>query len=128
MKPDPLEPGTYTGDYTADKTGAYVTEVIARQDKTELGRDTLTFRREDGVAENFGAAQKKTCSKSCQAIPTAITTRRRRRGGCRTKSRFPKPASPRTTIWISGICRFCSCWYCRFAAASGLLRRKWGVV
>ncbi len=29
----------------------------ARQDKTELGRDTLTFRREDGVAENFGAAQ-----------------------------------------------------------------------
>jgi uncharacterized membrane protein len=59
MKPDPLEPGTYTGDYTADKPGAYVTEVTARQDKTELGRDNMTFRREDGVAENFGAAQNK---------------------------------------------------------------------
>jgi uncharacterized membrane protein len=59
MKPDPLEPGTYTADYTADKPGAYVTEVAAREDKTDLGRDTLTFRREDGVAENFGAAQNK---------------------------------------------------------------------
>ena len=57
LKPDPLEPGTYTGDYTADKPGTYVAETIAHQDKTELGRDTLTFRREDGVAENFGAAQ-----------------------------------------------------------------------
>ncbi len=57
LKPDPLEPGTYTGDYTADKPGTYVAETTARQDKTDLGRDTLTFRREDGVAENFGAAQ-----------------------------------------------------------------------
>ena len=59
MKPDPLEPGTYTADYAADKAGAYVVEVAANQDKTDLGRDTLTFRREDGVAENFGAAQNK---------------------------------------------------------------------
>ena len=59
LKPDPLEPGTYTGEYNADKAGAYVAEVAAREDKTEVGRDTLTFRREDGVAENFGAAQNK---------------------------------------------------------------------
>ena len=59
MKPDPLEPGAYTGDYTADKTGAYVAEVVASDGKTEVGRDTLTFRREDGVAENFNAAQNK---------------------------------------------------------------------
>ena len=57
LKPDPLEPGTYTGEYTAEKPGTYVAETTAHQDKTELGRDTLTFRREDGVAENFGAAQ-----------------------------------------------------------------------
>jgi uncharacterized membrane protein len=57
LKPDPLESGTYTGEYTADKAGTYVAETTARQDKTDLGRDTLTFRREDGVAENFGAAQ-----------------------------------------------------------------------
>ena len=57
LKPDPIEPGTYTGDYSAEKPGTYVAETAARQDKTELGRDTLTFIREDGVAENFGAAQ-----------------------------------------------------------------------
>jgi len=57
LKPDPLEPGTYTGEYTAEKPGTYVAETTARQDKTDLGRDALTFRREDGVAENFGAAQ-----------------------------------------------------------------------
>jgi len=59
MKPDPLEPGTYTGDYTAEKPGAYLASISARQDKTDLGTDTLAFRREDGVAENFGAAQNK---------------------------------------------------------------------
>jgi hypothetical protein len=57
LKPDPLETGVYTGEYTADKAGTYVAETTARQDKAELGRATLTFRREDGVAENFGAAQ-----------------------------------------------------------------------
>ena len=57
LKPDPLEAGVYTGVYSAEKPGTYVAETAARQDKTELGRDTLTFRREDGVAENFGAAQ-----------------------------------------------------------------------
>ncbi len=59
LKPDPLEPGTYTGEYNAEKAGAYVAEIAAREDKTEIGRDTLTFRREDGVAENFGSAQNK---------------------------------------------------------------------
>jgi uncharacterized membrane protein len=59
LKPDPLEPGMYTGEYTAEKTGTYVAEISAKQDKTDLGRDALTFRREDGVAENFGAAQNK---------------------------------------------------------------------
>jgi uncharacterized membrane protein len=57
LKPDPLEPGMYTGEYTADKPGTYVAETDARQDKTDLGSDAITFRREDGVAENFGAAQ-----------------------------------------------------------------------
>jgi len=59
MKPDPLEPGAYTGDYSADKPGAYVAEVVANDGKLEIGRDALTFRREDGVAENFNAAQNK---------------------------------------------------------------------
>jgi uncharacterized membrane protein len=59
LKPDPLEPGMYTGDYTADKPGTFVAMTTAKQDKTDLGQDAFTFRREDGVAENFGAAQNK---------------------------------------------------------------------
>jgi hypothetical protein len=59
LKPDPLEPGTYTGSYSADKPGTYIAETTARQDKTTFGDDAITFRREDGVAENFGAAQNK---------------------------------------------------------------------
>jgi uncharacterized membrane protein len=59
LKPDPLEPGTYTGEYTADKPGTYVAMTTAKQDKTDFGQDAVTFRREDGVAENFGAAQNK---------------------------------------------------------------------
>jgi uncharacterized membrane protein len=59
LKPDPLEPGTYTGEYTADKPGTYVAMTTAKQDKTDLGQDAVAFRREDGVAENFGAAQNK---------------------------------------------------------------------
>jgi uncharacterized membrane protein len=57
LKPDPIEPGTYTADYSAEKPGTYIAETVARQGQAEVGRDTLTFRREDGVAENFGAAQ-----------------------------------------------------------------------
>lgn len=59
MKPDPLEPGTYSGEYSAAKTGVYVADVVAKQGAAEIARDAVTFRREDGVAENFGSAQNK---------------------------------------------------------------------
>jgi uncharacterized membrane protein len=57
MTPDPLEQGTYTADYTTPKPGSYLVEMIAKRGYDELGRDTLTFRREDGVAENFRVEQ-----------------------------------------------------------------------
>jgi uncharacterized membrane protein len=57
MTPDPLEQGTYTADYTTPKPGSYLVEMIAKRGSDELGRDTLTFRREDGVAENFRVEQ-----------------------------------------------------------------------
>jgi uncharacterized membrane protein len=46
-------PGLYTADYTAPDAGSYLTEVTADAGQTELGRDVVTFQREDGVAENF---------------------------------------------------------------------------
>jgi uncharacterized membrane protein len=63
LNPAPLEEGIYTADYTAEKPGSYVAEIVvqqpqgAKQDAEDLGRDVLTFRREDGVAENFRVAQ-----------------------------------------------------------------------
>ncbi|MBI4876377.1 MAG: hypothetical protein HY822_17210 [Acidobacteria bacterium] len=57
LSPDPLEPGDYTADWSADKPGSYVVEVVARRGADESGRDVFTFRREDGVAEDFRTSQ-----------------------------------------------------------------------
>ena len=57
LNPLPLEEGIYGGEWTAEKPGSYVAEILAGRDQEELGRDMLTFRREDGVAENFHTGQ-----------------------------------------------------------------------
>ncbi|SEB71415.1 glutamine amidotransferase [Terriglobus roseus] len=56
MTPSQETPGLYIADYTAEKAGPYLTEVTADANDTktgELGRDVVTFQRENGVAENF---------------------------------------------------------------------------
>jgi uncharacterized membrane protein len=57
LAPDPLEPGTYRAEWRAEKPGAYLAEIVAFRGAEEAGRDTIAFRREDGVAENFRAEQ-----------------------------------------------------------------------
>lgn len=57
MTPAPLEQGVYSADWTAPKAASYLVEVVARRAAEELGRDTFTFRREDGIAENFHVEQ-----------------------------------------------------------------------
>ncbi|HJT89140.1 MAG TPA: glutamine amidotransferase [Bryobacteraceae bacterium] len=57
LTPEPLEEGIYTGEWTAQAPGSYVAEILAGQGQEEIGRDVLTFRREDGVAENFHTGQ-----------------------------------------------------------------------
>ena len=57
MRPDPIESGVYTAEWTTPKAGSYLVEVVASRGNEELGRDTMTFRREDGVAENFHTGQ-----------------------------------------------------------------------
>jgi len=57
MKPDPVTPGLYHADYTAAKTGSFLAEFVARRGTEEVGRDVLTFQRQDGVAENFHTTQ-----------------------------------------------------------------------
>ena len=57
LSPRPLEEGVYTGEWTAEKPGSYVVEMLAGEEQQEIGRDVLAFRREDGVAENFHTGQ-----------------------------------------------------------------------
>jgi len=57
MRPDALETGVYNADWTTPKAGSYLVEVVSTRGTEELGRDTITFRREDGVAENFHTEQ-----------------------------------------------------------------------
>ncbi len=58
MKPDSVTPGLYHADFTAPKAGSYLTEFVARRGPTEeIGRDVITFQRQDGVAENFRTSQ-----------------------------------------------------------------------
>jgi hypothetical protein len=60
MTPSQDTPGLYKMDWTAEKPGTYLAEVTAESagnQPQELGRDVLTFQREDGVAENFHTEQ-----------------------------------------------------------------------
>ncbi|MGD1097081.1 MAG: vWA domain-containing protein [Bryobacteraceae bacterium] len=57
MVPEPLEQGVYTAEWTTPKPGSYLVETVAKRANEESGRDVLTFRREDGVAENFRVEQ-----------------------------------------------------------------------
>jgi hypothetical protein len=57
LRPDPTTPGIYTADYEAIRPGSYVVETVVQRGDQELGRDVITFRREDGVAENFRVQQ-----------------------------------------------------------------------
>lgn len=57
LNPNPRERGAFSADWEAPKTGSYLVEVVARRGDEELGRDVLTFRREDGIAENFHTEQ-----------------------------------------------------------------------
>jgi Putative glutamine amidotransferase len=59
LSPKPLEEGIYEADWTAEKPGSYVAEIIAGHETEQIGRDVLTFRREDGVAEGFHTSQNK---------------------------------------------------------------------
>ena len=60
LTPSESSPGQYQMEWTAEKPGAYLVEVLAESARSapqELGRDVLTFQRQDGIAENFHTEQ-----------------------------------------------------------------------
>ncbi|HEV2444967.1 MAG TPA: glutamine amidotransferase, partial [Candidatus Sulfopaludibacter sp.] len=60
LPPSHDAPGKYEADWTAQKPGAYLAEISADSPSaqpSDLGRDVITFQREDGVAESFHTEQ-----------------------------------------------------------------------
>ena len=60
LNPSQNSPGSYQAEWTAEKPGIYLAEVMATTaggQPQELGRDVVTFQREDGTAENFHTEQ-----------------------------------------------------------------------
>lgn len=57
LSPDPVHPGVYLGEYSAEQPGSYLVEMVASHNGERTGTDTIAFRREDGVAESFNTEQ-----------------------------------------------------------------------
>jgi hypothetical protein len=57
LQPARSEPGVYEAQWRAPRPGPYLAEATAREGTEELGRDTVTFRREDGTREFFRTEQ-----------------------------------------------------------------------
>jgi hypothetical protein len=128
LRPQPLAPGIYAADWNAGQPGSYVAEITARQGTKPLGKDVLTFRREDGAAENFHREQNRDLlqklseetggryytprnsgqlSKEISYSESGVTSRE-------MKDLWDMPA---IFLLVIGL-----------RAAEWLLRRKWGVV
>ena len=58
FRPSEDTPGRYQADWTAQRPGPYLAEVIAQSaSNMPLGSDVLTFQRQDGIAESFHTEQ-----------------------------------------------------------------------
>jgi uncharacterized membrane protein len=57
LDPDPHERGVYRGDWNALEPGSFFVEVVAYRGDERVGSDTITFQRQDGVAEHFRSEQ-----------------------------------------------------------------------
>ena len=60
LEPVSGQEGEYRLSTVAASPGTYITEVIATRGDEEVGRDAITFRREDGVAEAYGRLQNRS--------------------------------------------------------------------
>ncbi|MBV9769183.1 MAG: hypothetical protein JOZ32_06410, partial [Bryobacterales bacterium] len=110
LHPDSLEQGVYSADWDAGQAGSYVTEITAARGQQELGRDVITFRRENGVAENFHLEQNRDLLEKLSAQTAASTIIRMKWAGSAKTSLIPTPALRFAKRKICGTCLLCSSW------------------
>lgn len=130
LSPSPRNAGQYTATWNAETPGSYLAEIVATDDskQRELGRDTLTFRREDGTAENFHTEQNRGLlqqlstetgarywqSNQVKDLPQNISYSE---AGISVRTTNPLWDMPIVFLLLLGL-----------LSAEWLLRRKWGVV
>jgi uncharacterized membrane protein len=125
---DPNVPGVFQGEFTAEKSGSYTSEVVAKRGDEEIGRDVLAFQRVDGVAENFHTGQNRELleklatetggrywqPQQLSSLPSEISYSD---AGITTRETKDLWNMPIVFLLILGLC-----------SAEWLLRRKWGIV
>ncbi len=128
LRPEPMKSGVYAAEWSAAQCGTYVTDIIAKQGDREIGRDVLTFQREDGVAENFHTEQnrdllEKLASETggryytpeeANALPDEISYSEAGISAREIKDLWDMPAVFLTLLALLGL--------------QWLLRRKWGAI
>lgn len=131
LNPSQETPGLYQSDWTAEKPGSYLAEVVATSAGSptqELGRDVITFRREDGVAENFHTQQNRhLLEQLSEATGGRYWKPAELKNLARDISYSEAGISERTTkeLWDMPIVFFL---LLGLPIGEWLLRRKWGVV
>jgi uncharacterized membrane protein len=128
MHPDPLEQGVYTADWSAEKAGSYVTEVVAKRGQEELGRDAIAMRRENGVAENFHLEQNRDLLEKLSSQTGGRyyrSTETKQLGQDISYSEAGITVRETRDLWDMPIVFFVAL---LLPLTEWLLRRKWGVV
>jgi uncharacterized membrane protein len=128
MHPDPLEQGVYTADWSADKAGSYITEVVAKRGQEELGRDAIAMRRENGVAENFHLEQNRDLLEKLSSQTGGRyyrSTETKQLGQDISYSEAGITVRETKDLWDMPIVFFVAL---LLPLTEWLLRRKWGVV
>jgi uncharacterized membrane protein len=128
LHPDPVEQGVYLADWDAERPGSYVTEVSAHRGQQELGRDVVTFRRENGVAENFHLEQNRELLEKLSSQtggryyrPNEVS----RLGEDISYSEAGISVRETRDLWDMPVVFFFALLLC---CTEWLLRRRWGVV
>lgn len=128
LRPNPQERGTFTAEWEAPKAGSYLAEVVARRGDEELGRDVLTFRREDGVAENFHIEQNRELLEKLSTQTGGRYYRPNETGRLANDVEYSDSGiTVRETrdLWNMPIVFFAAL---LLRGSEWLLRRKWGVI
>jgi len=128
LHPDPIEQGVYTADWDAARAGSYMAEITARRGQQELGRDVVTLRREDGVAENFHLEQNRELLEKLSSQTGGRYYRPSDAGKLEDDISYSDAGiTVRETkdLWDMPIVFFLALLLC---CCEWLLRRRWGVV